>query len=289
MNSRNLLAVVALGTLLLSGGCHHRRPKEKAPRELVPVAVLYEKGQHALQKKRPASARRYFDQILLREDAGEYKEKAEIATADAYMADHTLDAYTEAISRYQAFLAFHPTHPEAPYCQFRIGMAYLESVETPDRDMSSAHSARDAFQALVDNYPKSPFVDQAREKLTVIDNLLAAHEIKVGDFYLKNGHPKGAVARYRGVVEKYPSYWNLPLVYYRLGRALAADGQATEASLYYKRVLETVPGTRLAKDAEKGLSSLDRTASRREKKDLPKEPLLPKEKRRSRWLFWKRG
>lgn len=289
MNSRNLLAVVALGAVLLFGGCHHRRPKEKAPRELVPVAVLYEKGQHALQKNRPASARRYFDQIILREDAGEYKEKAEIATADAYMAEHTLESYAEAISRYQAFLAFHPTHPEAPYCQFRIGTAYLESVETPDRDMSSAHSARDAFQALVDNYPKSSYVDQAREKLTVIDNLLAAHEIKVGDFYLKNGHPKGAVARYRGVVEKYPSYWNLPLVYYRLGRALAADGQASEAALYYKRVVETVPGTHLARDAEKGLRSLNKAASRREKKELPKEPLLPKEKRRPWWQFWKRG
>jgi outer membrane protein assembly factor BamD len=284
------LAAVALTAAILTTACHHRRPKDVPGQEVVPVSVLYEKGQAAIKKNKPGTARKYFDQITLREDAGEYKDKAAIGTADAFMIDHTMESYAEAISRYQSFLAFHPTHPDAPYCQFRIGEAYLESVETPDRDMTPARSARDSFQAVVDNYPKSALAEPARKKLASINDLLAAHEIKVGDFYLKNEHPKGAVARYRGVIDTYPKYWNLPVVYYRLGDALAMDGQVQEATLYFQRILETVPGTVLAKDAQKRLNQIQRKEERslrRQKNDVFEEPLLPKKKTKHWWQFWK--
>ncbi|MEW6758400.1 MAG: outer membrane protein assembly factor BamD [Acidobacteriota bacterium] len=290
MRTLKALAAVALTAAFLSTACTHRRPKDVPDQEVVPVSVLYEKGQAAIKKKKPGTARKYFDQITLREDAGEYKDKAAIATADAFMIDHTMESYAEAISRYQSFLAFHPTHPDAPYCQFRIGEAYLESVETPDRDMTPARSARDSFQAVVDNYPKSAQAEPARQKLAAINDLLAAHEIKVGDFYLKNEHPKGAIARYRGVIEKYPKYWNLPVVYYRLGDALAMDGQTQEATLYYQRIVETVPGTVLAKDAQKRLSQVQRKEERslrKQRKDVFEEPLLPKKKTKHWWQFWK--
>jgi outer membrane protein assembly factor BamD len=289
-----LLVAVGLASALLLTACHHKRANKRALDEsvtVVPVATLYEQGQAALKKKKPATARRYFDQIALREDAGEYKDKAAIATADAYFQEHTIEAYGEAISRYQSFLAFHPTHPQAAYCQFMIGEAWFEEVDTPDRDMAAGLNARQAYQAVIENYPSSPYAAQSEKKMAQVSDLLAAHEIRVGDWYLKNGHPKGAIARYRGVVDRFPKYWNMPAVYFRLGEALYRDGQSREALLYFTRITQEVPGTVLAKNALKRMDRIQKKEGARgdREKDVFKEPIVPtKEKKPKHWYqFWK--
>lgn len=294
MSKSKKLAAAVILTALVMVGCHHKRRQTAegvAPKQVTSVATLYEKGQRALKKKKPATARRYFDQIVLREDAGEYKDKATLAIADAFMSEHTVEAYAEAISRYQSFLAFHPTHPQAPYCQYQIGQAYFEEIDTPDRDITAAIQAREAFRALTENYPDSRYAAEGKQRMAAVDDILAAHEIRIGDWYLKQGHPKGAIGRYRYVLDKYPTYWNLPLVYYRLGEALARDGQTKEAGLYFTRIVQEVPQTVLARDAQKRLDRLARQEAKggkvRDAKVL-KEPLVkPKESKKHWWKFWK--
>ncbi len=294
MNRGKVLLAAGLAAAILLTACHHNRPKKnahEAATTVVPVATLYEKGLQAMKKKKPATARRFFDQIALREDAGEYKDKAAIATADAFYQEHTLESYAEAISRYQSFLAFHPTHPQAPYCQFRIGECWYEEMDTPDRDTSAALYAKQAYQAVIENYPNSPYAAEAVKKVARVNDVLAAHEIRIGDWYLKDGHPKGAIARYRGVIEKYPKYWNMPAVYFRLGEALYRDGQDKEALLYFTRITQQVPGTTLAKNAQKNIDRIQRkeTARTKQDKETFKEPLVPKEKHAKAhwWQFWK--
>lgn len=292
MKSTRILAVIVLlGLLAVLAACHHRRNKANLGKTLVPVATLYEKGEAALKDHKEIKARRYLNQIVLREDAGKYKDKASIAIADSYIEEHTIDAYAEAISRYRAFLAFHPTHPRAAYCQYMIGHAYFKEIYTPDRDTTPAVQARLAFKALIDNYPSSSYVKDAKKELREIDDVLAAHEIKVGDWYLKSGHPKGAIARYRYALVKYPHYWNIPLLQYRLADALGENGQFSEANLYYKAIDKSVPGTKLAKKAEERMNAIGKKEKvlLKEKEKGLKGPLVKPDKTTEKhwWKFWK--
>jgi outer membrane protein assembly factor BamD len=278
------LVAAGLSLALFLTACHHKKPSKDARNEnltVTPVAQLYEQGLALMKKKKPATARRYFDQIALREDAGEYKDKATISTADSYYQEHTIDAYGEAISRYQSFLSFHPTHPQAAYCQFMIGEAWFEESDIPDRDMSADLNAKVAYQAVVENYPTSPYAAKAEKRLAQVNDLLAAHDIKIGDWYLKDGHPKGAIARYREVIQHYPKYWNMPALYFRLGEALYRDGQTREALLYFTRITQEVPGTKLSKDAQQRIERIQKKASAKgdHEKDVFKEPLVPKKEK----------
>ena len=120
MKRVNILVAAGLAAVLLLTACHHKRPKKDLKDEQVtvtPVATLYDKGMAAMKKKKPATARRFFDQIALREDAGDYKDKAAVATADAFFQEHTIEAYTEAISRYQG----KPRHRFAPFFSHNTG------------------------------------------------------------------------------------------------------------------------------------------------------------------------
>ncbi len=293
---RKVKYAMALALLLLSPAvaCHHKRNAAKAPSEVLPVDQLWAKGQAAMKKHRQTTARRYFDQISLREDAGEYKDKAAIATADSYRLARSVDSYAEAISRYQTFLAFHPTRPEAAYCQYEIAECYLDEVQTSDRDTTPAARALEAYRNVVENYPNSPYVAEAKKKLQRVNDVLAAHEIKVGDFYLKDKDYVGATARYRTVLDKYPTYWNLPLVKFRLGEALFRGNQREEAALYFRQIAEEQGSTKLAKEASKRLSQIEnhdeKHLSAAENPDkLPGGPLVqPKAKHKHWWQFWKR-
>jgi outer membrane protein assembly factor BamD len=293
-NRRALFFLLALALLVTAAACHRKAKAETFKEDsILSVEQLWERGQASLEKGRTVTARRYFDQITLREDAGDYKDKASLATADSFFKEETLDGYTEAIARYQTFLSFHPTHPQAAYCQFQIALAYLQEVATPDRDTQPASRAKEAFTNLIENYPNSTLVPEARTRLAQVNDILAAHEIKVGDFYMKNGQWQGAAARYRVVVDKYPGYWNMPLVHFRLAEALAGAGQSEEARIYYRSVVEKAGGTDLAQDATDRLERLDRpgeSRADRNKKDLPDDPLLKdRDNRDPWWKFWRWG
>ncbi|MFB3850860.1 MAG: outer membrane protein assembly factor BamD [Acidobacteriota bacterium] len=280
-------------------GCHkHRGPKRAEPVELLGVEELYQKGESLVKKHRTQTARKYFEQITLREDAGEYKEKAEVAIADSYFAEKNVDAYAEAISRYQAFLAFHAMHPLAPYCQYKTGLCYFREIDRPDRDISPAKNAKEIFKRLIENYPNSEYVADAKEKLNEVNNILAAHEIYVGDFYLKNSHPKAAKARYELVINEYPDYWNIPLVYFRIAEAALMDKNFDEAKTYLDKVIKSAPDSHRAKEASKLLESVEKKEVKEQKIERKKleSPLKekqytnegPKEKKKRWWMFWRR-
>lgn len=285
-----LIALIVIVALFASG-CHKNKvPKRAAPVELMSVAEIYAKGEAAMKKNRTVTARKHFEQITLREDAGEFKDKALIAIADSFYQEKTIDAYAEAISRYHSFLAFHAMHPQAPYCQYKTGLCYFKEIDRPDRDVTPAKYAKESFKRLIENYPNSEFVKDAREKQSEVDNVLAAHEMYVGDFYLKQGHPKSAASRYEEVLKTYPNYWNLPLIYFRMGEALREDKNYERAGENYSKVISLDPDSELAKDSRKILDSMGKAEAKetgREKKKLP-EPLLPTEKKRRWWKFWSR-
>ncbi|MCX7829646.1 MAG: outer membrane protein assembly factor BamD, partial [Acidobacteria bacterium] len=253
------IGLVVFISIIFLTGCHKQRgPKRAEPVELLGVEELYQKGEALVKKHRTQTARKYFEQITLREDAGEYKEKAEVAIADSYFAEKNVEAYAEAISRYQSFLAFHSMHPLAPYCQYKIGLCYFREIDRPDRDISPARNAKEIFKRLIENYPNSEYVADAKEKLNEVNNILAAHEIYIGDFYLESSHPKAARARYEIVVKEYPDYWNIPLVYFRIAEACLMDKNFEEARIYLEKVIQSAPDSHRAKEGWGGGGSVEK-------------------------------
>ena len=290
MPNRKIAAILLLFLLLAASACRHKRRAARIAEEyeVTSVQELYQKGQGYLEKERPITARKYFDQITLREDAGEYRELAEIAMAETFYQEHTLDSFAEAISRFKAFVTFNPTHEKAPHCWMRIADAYLEEMSTPDRDTSTAKSARSTLKSLIENYPESAESKVAAAKLVEVENFLAAHEIKVGDYYMKGNHYAGAIERYLTVTREYPSYWNMPLVHSRLGRANHGYGRDGKAVEYYRRVIEEAPGTRLSEEARRAVERIGESASAgKEQGDsvLEEDPV----KNKRWWQFWKKS
>jgi len=151
-----LLVLLIFGT-----GCHKNRgPKvKKRQREIDATATvaLYEMGTNSLVRGREVQARDYFQGVEPRTDAGDLAMLAQVREADAFYQEGSVTSLPEAVARYKAFLAFHPSHPEAAYAQYMMGLCRLSQTRPPDRDPQYANQAIAAFRGLRQRWPDSPY------------------------------------------------------------------------------------------------------------------------------------
>ncbi len=85
---------------------------------------------------------------------------------------------------------------------FESGANWLERKFKADIAKRPPHEARKSFQAfqmLVQQYPKSPYAADARQRMIFLRNRLADYEIAVARYYLKRGAYVGAANRAKGV------------------------------------------------------------------------------------------
>lgn len=280
--------------MLLLTGCGHKKKPLGAisPSEIKPVKELYETGIGFLNKGKNTKCRTYLDQVVLREDSGEYKDLATIAIADSYFQEENVDGYAEAISRYRTFLAFKPAHEKADYCQFRIGESYFKQIAKSDRDQSMAQKAEEEFKKLIENYPNSPYVGEAKKRIEVIEEKLVAHDLTIGDYYFRQGDFSAATSRYEWVLDHYPDYWNRDLIEFKVGEAYFSATNYEKASIFFKQVIESNKNDKLAGKAHDYMNKIEKIKSgalKEKKIDEPTVGQVEKKGKKPWWKFWKRG
>ena len=112
----------------------------------------------------------------------------------AYYKNRSADA---AIDQADQFIRENPTHPRVDYAYYVRGLVYFESganwlerkfkADIAKRPPHEASKSFQAFQMLVQQYPKSPYAADARQRMIFLRNRLADYEIAVARFYLKRG------------------------------------------------------------------------------------------------------
>jgi outer membrane protein assembly factor BamD len=110
-------------------------------------------------------------------------------------------------------------------------------MDKPDRDNSKTVNAEQEYRLMLQQFPDSPLVPQANQRLREVQEVLAAREATVASFYASRTPPSwpAAIARYQTVVDSYPLYSHLDDV-------LVGLGDAYEAEARFVRALKPNPG-----------------------------------------------
>ncbi len=86
-----------------------------------------------------------------------------------------------------------------------------------------------AFQELIARYPRSEYVQDARERILFARDQLAGKEMETGRFYLTQRNYTAAINRFREVVSKYQTTRHVEEALMRLTEAYLALGITNEA------------------------------------------------------------
>lgn len=147
------------------------------------------------------------------------------------------EEFIEAQNSYQTFKEMHPSHPRIDYVTFRLAMSlYNQLPSTIDRDLSVAERAILYFDEVTQSFSRSEYAKEAAEHKEKALRMLAEKEYYVGNFYLIRDHWESALARFEGLLDKYPrlGFDEKAL----LGAALAAykAKDLGKAKTYYQRL-----------------------------------------------------
>lgn len=145
--------------------------------------------------------------------------------------------YVEAQAAYQTFKELHPTHPQIAYVTFRMGLSlYKQLPETIDRDLGVAERAILYFDEVIQSYPQSANVGEARDYKTKALKMLAEKEWYIGNFYFIRDFHLSALGRFEGLLEKYPKLGFDAQALYGAAVSAYKIQELAKAKTYYRRL-----------------------------------------------------
>jgi outer membrane protein assembly factor BamD len=211
---RRVLATGLLAmALLAAGGCSSLKFWDKDKDEKVfegsPEQIYRDAIRDIRNNNYPSAIARY--EML--EARYPFSEQAKQGQLDLLYAYYKNRAAESAIDQADQFIRENPTHPRVDYAYYIRGLVYFESganwlerkfkADIAKRPPGEARKSFQAFQMLVQQYPKSPYAADARQRMVYLRNRLADYEIEVARYYMKRGAYVGAANRAKGVVEGY--------------------------------------------------------------------------------------
>ena len=213
----------------------------------VPADTIYDQGLARLQTKDYDGAQKKFDQLgkdyPLNKDLGQ--KSLLMQTFSQYQAGK----YDDAIGTANRYIGLYPNTSDTPYIYYLAGMSYYNQIPEVTRDQERSEKAVAIFGSLVQKFPKSEYVTDAKYKIQVAKDQLAGREMNVGRWYLEKNNYIAAVNRFREVIAKYQSTRHTEEALYRLVEAYLRLGLPNEAQTAAAVLGHNYPGSQWYQDA----------------------------------------
>jgi outer membrane protein assembly factor BamD len=111
----------------------------------------------------------------------------------------------------------------------RVGDIYFRQLDKPDRDYSKAVHAQEEYRLMLQQFPESTLVPQARQRLREVQEVLATRESDIAAYYASRENWPATIARYQTVADTYPLFSHMDDVLVGLGDAYEAEARFIRA------------------------------------------------------------
>ncbi len=162
---------------------------------------------------------------------------AELKGADCH---YFMGNYKEALVLYQGFDERYPTNEAAPYVAYQIAMCSYKQIDTIDRDTSNATKAIRDFTKLIKAHPQSPYVPEAKARISAATEFLVNHEYLVVEFYLRTDRLVDAKTRLKYLINTYPDAAITPRAKELLAKLEAGEKMGFNLSSWFSDMM-TMP------------------------------------------------
>ena len=163
--------------------------------------------------------------------------------------------YQDAIGVARRYTTMHPGTKEAALAQHIIASSYFEEISDPARDQTSTKKALQELKILVQRYPDSEYAQKAHNRIRLATDTLAASEMNVGRYYLKERNHLAAINRFKVVVSDYQTTAHVEEALMRLTECYMALGITKEAQNSASILGHNYPDSKWYKDAYSLLKS----------------------------------
>ena len=242
---KNFLVILLSIFLLFSCSGKNKEKVLSEPTEEEIALTIYEEAVEDLKKGDAFYAAKKFREVESLLPQSKWAAKASLM---ASYADYSRNSYDSSIFSLERHIANYPADENIPYAHYLLAICYYEQILHEKKDMQPLLDAKEKFEFIIINYPDTDYAIDARFKIDLIIDQLAAKEMYIARFYMSTEKWIPALNRLKIVVEKYDTtifieeaLHRLVEVYYRLGlieeskQAAAILGYNYKSSKWYER------------------------------------------------------
>jgi outer membrane protein assembly factor BamD len=220
---RPLLATAVVAAAL--GGCASSANLAKALNP-DPPGKMFAVGDALMAKGRFDEAAKKFEDLDRDHPYAPEARRAMVLAAFAY---YKGKKYPDAIATARRYTTTHPGTKDAALAHHVIASSYFAEIKDPHHDQTAARRALVELKILVSRYPESNYARSALNRIRICEDSLAASEMIVGRYYLKQGQFVAAINRFKTVVKDYQTTKHIEEALHRLVEANVALGILPEA------------------------------------------------------------
>ncbi len=239
--------LILLLSVFLLLACSKKNNKEivSEPTEKEMVVAIYAEGVDALKKGDAFYAAKKFKEAESLLPQSKWAAKASLM---ASYAEYSRNAFSNSIFGLERHIANYPADKNIPYAHYLIAICYYEQILDEKKDLQPLVQAKEKFEFIILTYPETDYATDARFKLDLIIDQLAAKEMSIARYYMKTEKWIPALNRLKIVVEKYDktvfieeALHRLVEVYYKIGlveeakQAAAILGYNYQSGTWYER------------------------------------------------------
>ena len=212
----------------------------------IPADQVYNEALANIDAGDYSEARKKFKKVDRQHPYSTYAKRSVVMST--YIAYRQGD-YGEAVAQGKRFVSLYPSNPEAPYAQYLVGMSYYRQISDVTRDQSAARKTFQAMNELVERYPESEYVEDAKRKMRIAKDQVAGQEMLVGRYYLERREFLAAINRFRIVLESYQDTRHVEEALARLVESYFALGLTGEAQTAAAVLGHNFPDSKWYKDS----------------------------------------
>ena len=242
---KNLLILLLSFFLLLS--CARETAKEviaETSDEMV-ILTIYSEAVEALKKGDAFYASKKFKEAEILLPQSEWAAKASLMSSYPH---YSRNAYSKSIFSLERHIKNYPSDKNIPYAHYLIAMCYFEQILDEKKDLEPLLKTKEKFEFIILNYPETDYAIDARFKINLIIDQLAAKEMSIARYYMQTEKWIPAINRLKIVIQDYDrtvfieeALYRLVEVYYKIGleeeakQAAVILGYNYQSSEWYKR------------------------------------------------------
>ena len=195
------------------------------------VLEAYQEGKDYLENGDPLFAAKKFNEAEILFPQSEWAPKSALMAAYTY---YSYDYLKDAIAELDRFLKVYPKYKNLDYVYYLLGISYYEQIVDEKKDLQSIIKAKQYFEKVFNDYPKTSYALDSKFKIDLINDLLASKEMYIGRYYFEKKKWIAAINRFKTVVNKYETTIYAEEALHRLVEVHYIIGLKDEAKKYAK-------------------------------------------------------
>ena len=199
------------------------------------MILAYKEGMKQLETGDALYASKKFDEAEILFPQSIWAAKASLMSAYAL---YSQNYYDDAIFNLERHIKNYPKDKDLVYAHYLIAICYFEQLYDERKDLKPLVKAREKFEHILKKYPNTDYAIDAKWKMGLIVDQMAAKEMYIGRYYMKMEKWIAAINRFKFVVKYYDTtvyieeaLHRLVEIYYKIG--LVEDAQKIAATLGY--------------------------------------------------------